>query len=188
MHDFEFTIVGAGIVGLAIARKLAIKKKNVLVIEKNNSFGEENSSRNSGIIHAGIYYNKDSLKSKFCINGNKLLYQYARERGIKHANCTKLIVSSDKIEDERLLKLKKNAELCGVNLKLLEKKDVKKIEPEVLCSTALFSKTTGIIDVHDLMLNFITDIENNNGIINYKSKLSKVLYENDKVFSSFKRN
>ena len=104
MHDFEFTIVGAGIVGLAIARKLAIKKKNVLVIEKNNSFGEENSSRNSGIIHAGIYYNKDSLKSKFCINGNKLLYQYARERGIKHANCTKLIVSSDNIEDERLLK------------------------------------------------------------------------------------
>ena len=174
MYDFEYTIIGAGIIGLAIARKLALEKKNVLILEKNNSFGEENSSRNSGVIHAGIYYNHEILKSRLCVKGNKLLYQYAKERNIKHSNCTKLIISNSEAENSKLLTIKHNAELCGVRLKLLEKKIVKQIEPEVECNLALLSKTTGIIDVHDLMLNFIIDIERNKGLINYRSEVSKI--------------
>ncbi len=182
MYDFEFTIIGAGIVGLAIARKLALKKKNVLVLEKNNTFGEENSSRNSGVIHAGIYYDHKTLKSILCVKGNKLLYRYAQERNIKYSNCCKLIISNNEAEDSRLLSIKNNAELCGVKLKLLKKKVVEKIEPEINCNSALLSKTTGIIDVHNLMLNFIIDIEKNKGIINYKSKVSKIQKKKNKIY------
>ncbi len=186
MYDFEYTIIGAGIIGLAIARKLALEKKNVLILEKNNSFGEENSSRNSGVIHAGIYYNHEILKSRLCVKGNKLLYQYAKERNIKHSNCTKLIISNSEAENSKLLTIKHNAELCGVRLKLLEKKIVKQIEPEVECNLALLSKTTGIIDVHDLMLNFIIDIERNKGLINYRSEVSKIQKKKNKIYFHLK--
>lgn len=181
MYDFEITIVGAGVIGLAIARSLALKKKNVLVLDKNNSFGEENSSRNSGVIHAGIYYKKDSLKSNLCISGNKLLYNFAKERNISFSNCTKIIISTNKHEDEKLLQVKNHAEQCGVKLKLLKKNDIKKIESQLYCSSGLLSERTGIIDVHELMNNFIIDIENNNGIINYNSHVSKIKADEYKV-------
>ena len=105
--DFEVTIIGAGVIGLSIAKALSKKKINTVVIEKNHSFGEETSSRNSGVIHAGIYYPKSSKKSEFCKQGNKLLYKYLKERKIDFLNCGKLIVASNEQENDLLLKLKK---------------------------------------------------------------------------------
>lgn len=181
MNDFECTIIGAGVVGLAVARKLSQKNLNVLVLEKNKSFGEENSSHNSGVIHAGIYYKKDSLKSKFCIPGNELLYKYAKERNIRYNKCGKLIVACNLEELVELKKIEKNAKNNGIFLKQLNSNDVRKIEPEIVCESALFSKNTGIIDVYDLMLNFVVDIENNGGIISYNSQLLKAELMNNSL-------
>ena len=102
MTDFQITIIGAGIVGLAVARELSLSGKKVLVIEKNTSFGQENSSRNSGVIHAGLYYPYKSLKNKFCMAGNNSLYAYAKERSINYQNCGKIIVTSSKDEEHKL--------------------------------------------------------------------------------------
>ena len=104
--DFECVVVGAGIIGLSIARSFSKRGVNVLVLEKNKKFGEETSSRNSGVIHAGIYYPKGSLKSLFCKKGNEELYKYARKRKIKINKCQKLIVSCSKSDEIILNKIK----------------------------------------------------------------------------------
>ena len=100
--DFDCTIVGAGVVGLAIASVLSRKKISILVLEKNNSFGEHNSSRNSGVIHAGIYYPENSLKAKLCKIGNKMIYKYAKERGVNVLNRGKLIISKNINEEKKI--------------------------------------------------------------------------------------
>ena len=125
--DFDVTIIGAGVIGLSIARALSEKKLNTVVIEKNPSFGEETSSRNSGVIHAGIYYPRSSKKSEFCKQGNKLLYKYIKERKIDFHNCGKLIVASNERENDLLLKLKKNAQDIGTDLNYLNKKETNEI-------------------------------------------------------------
>ena len=102
MVDFEVTVIGGGVVGLSIARELSLSGKKVLVIEKNSSFGQENSSRNSGVIHAGIYYPHNSFKNRFCAAGNVSLYSYAKERGIEFSNCGKIIVATSKKEEKKL--------------------------------------------------------------------------------------
>ena len=183
MFDFECTIVGAGVVGLAVARSIGIKNRRVLILEKNTSFGEENSSRNSGVIHAGIYYPRNSLKSKFCIEGKKKLYKYAKERSIDYNNCGKILIANNNVENKKLEQIKDFAEKSGITLKKLNFNDIKKIEPEIQCKNGLLSKTTGIIDSHGLMTNFITDIEQKKGIISYKSKISSInLKENHVEF------
>ena len=172
MVDFEVTIIGGGVVGLSIARELSSLGRKVLVIDKNSSFGQENSSRNSGVIHAGIYYPQGSFKNKFCSTGNKTLYSYAKERGIRFLNCGKIIVATRKEEEKKLNQIVLNAERNGLFLKKLTKTQLKEYEPELVGETGLLSKTTGIIDIHDLMLNFITDIENNNGLVRFNSEFS----------------
>jgi len=188
--DFECVVIGAGIVGLAVARRLSFNFREVLVLEKNKTFGLENSSRNSGVIHAGIYYKKKSLKSIFCKKGNEALYKYACERKIDHNKCGKLIIAQNESEDRQLLKLKKNATQNGVSLKKLNKNQISMLEPELKCFSALYSPTTGIIDINSVMLNFVADIENNNGRIVYNNKikyLSKhqntIKFTNDKKTS-----
>ncbi len=183
MVDFEATKIGAGVIGLSIARELSKCGKKVLVIEKNKSFGEENSSRNSGVIHAGIYYNENTLKDKWCAKGNSSLYSYAQERKINFIKCGKLIVACNSHEKSQLIKIKENAERNNIKVKLLSKKKIKKLEPKLNVEDALLSENSGIIDVHGLMINFVTDIENAGGIINYNSKFS--FSENSKNFISF---
>ena len=129
--DFEVTIIGAGVIGLSIAKALSKKKINTVVIEKNHNFGEETSSRNSGVIYAGIYYPKFSKKSAFCKQGNKLLYKYLKERKIGFLNCGKLIVASNQQENDLLLKLKKNAQEIGTDLIYLNKKETVKTLNEI---------------------------------------------------------
>ena len=172
MVDFEVTVIGGGVVGLSIARELSLSGKKVLVIEKNSSFGQENSSRNSGVIHAGIYYPHYSFKNKFCATGNKSLYSYAKERGIGFSNCGKIIVSTSKEEGKKLNQIILNAERNGLILEKLSQKQLKELEPELVGEVGLLSRTTGIIDIHDLMLNFTADIENNGGLVSFNSEFS----------------
>ena len=172
MVDFEITIIGGGVVGLSVARELAISGKKVLVIEKNNSFGQENSSRNSGVLHAGIYYLHNSFKNKFCAAGNANLYTYAKERGISFSNCGKIIVATRKNEEIKLNQILSNAEKNDLKLEKLSKKQLKEHEPDLIGESGLFSRTTGIIDIHNLMLNFVGDIENNGGFISFNSEFS----------------
>ena len=151
MIDFEVTIIGAGIIGLSIARELSQNGKNVLVVEKNKSFGEENSSRNSGVIHAGIYYKKETFKDKLCAKGNLSLYSYARERNINFIQCGKLIVACNSNERDQLLKIQINAERNNIKLQKLSKKLVQEFEPNLHVEEALLSDRTGVIDVHELI-------------------------------------
>ena len=179
--DFDCTIIGAGVVGLAIGSYFSQKKRKVLVIEKNKTFGEENSSRNSGVIHAGIYYPNNSLKAKLCKIGNKMIYKYAKKKKINHLSCGKFIISQNKSEEKKLFEIKKNAQENGVNLIYLDKREVKKIEPNVTCYSALLSKSSGIIDVHDLMSNLIIDIEKNKGQIVYNQEVNFIEQLDSKV-------
>ena len=164
-------MVGAGVVGLSIARSLSESGFQVTVLESNSIFGQETSSRNSGVIHAGIYYSPKSLKAIFCKQGNNALYEYALKRNIKFKKCGKIIFARNYKETDKLFKLQKNAKKNNVVLKYINLQELKLIEPDLDCHSALLSDSTGIIDVHDLMLNFIVDIEKNNGKIVYNCKV-----------------
>ena len=172
--DFEVTVIGAGVIGLSIARKMCKKNFNTILIEKNKSFGKETSSRNSGVIHAGIYYTKSSKKYNFCKTGNKLLYKYIKEKKIDHLKCGKLIVASCKSEDGLLQDIKKNASKNGINLIYYNRKQTIKIEPQLNVYSSLFSPTTGTLDVHQFMLNLENDIINNKGLITYNSEVEEI--------------
>ena len=141
MVDFEVTVIGGGVVGLSIARELSSSGRKVLVIDKNSSFGQENSSRNSGVIHAGIYYPQGSFKNKFCSTGNKTLYSYAKERGIRFLNCGKIIVATRKEEEKKLNQIVLNAERNGLILKKLTKTQLK--EYETKCGPISDDKSPG---------------------------------------------
>ena len=188
MVDFEVTVIGGGVVGLSIARELSISGKKVLVIDKNSSFGQENSSRNSGVIHAGIYYPHNSFKNKFCSAGNLSLYSYAKERGIGFSNCGKIIIATRKEEEIKLNQIIFNAERNGLTLEKLKKKQLKELEPELIGEVGLISRTTGIIDIHDLMLNFVTDIENNGGLVSFHSEFSHSINKSNHISFFLKKD
>jgi L-2-hydroxyglutarate oxidase LhgO len=152
MEEADVTIIGAGVVGLAIADTLSQSGRDVTVIEKNTTFGQETSSRNSEVIHGGLYYPKESLKFKTCLRGNRLLYSFTAKHGIPHKKLGKLIVASGREEVAKLNSLYKNASDCGVRgLKLLEEAEIKKIEPGIKAEWALLSPETGILDTHNFM-------------------------------------
>ena len=163
MERVDITIIGAGVVGLAVARALSKLGKNIIVIEKNSSFGQETSSRNSEVIHAGIYYPKESLKSKTCINGKDLLYDFCKANNIPHKKLGKLIVATEKNEVTKLNAVYNNALQCGLtNLRILKKREIIKLEPDVDAETAIFSPDTGIMNSHSLMKCLFKEAKNNN--------------------------
>ena len=152
MEKVDILIVGAGVIGLAAAYALSGRNKEIMVIDRNTSFGQEASSRNSEVIHAGIYYPKGSLKAQTCIRGKELLYDLCKKNNIGHKKLGKLIIASNKDEALALDDLCKNAVSCSVkNLKFLDKKDIKKLEPDIRAEKALFSPDSGIMDTHGLM-------------------------------------
>jgi L-2-hydroxyglutarate oxidase LhgO len=156
----QVVIVGAGVVGLACARAFARAGREVIVIEKNKAFGQETSSRNSEVIHAGIYYPAGSLKAKFCVQGRQQLYGFCREFGVAFNPCGKLIVatSADQVQD--LEKIKARALANGVDdLVWLSATQAKAMEPQLQCIAALLSPSTGIVDSHGLMLALLGDAE-----------------------------
>lgn len=173
--DVDITIIGAGVVGLAIAENLSGQFSNVFLIEKHNTFGQETSSRNSEVIHAGIYYPKDSLKSKLCIEGKSLLYDFCRKYDIPFNNCGKLIVATTKEEITIIESIRQTAIINGVNdLTIIERNQIAEMEPEIYALKAILSPSTGIIDTHSLMKQFETNIVNNGGQIVYGSEVTGI--------------
>ena len=153
-------VIGAGVIGLAIARQLALAGREVLLLEVNGSIGMETSSRNSGVIHAGIYYPPDSLKARCCVLGNQLLYDYCEKKHVSHARCGKLIIASSADQQERLKALQHNAINSGVDdLIWLDQAQVHKLEPHIRAVAGLLSPSTGVVDVHELMLALLADLE-----------------------------
>jgi len=148
----DITIIGAGVIGLAIAAQVAGHNKAVYVLEKNERFGQEISSRHSGVIHSGIYYPYGSLKAKLCVEGNRLLYELCRKHGIDHKKLGKLIVAASDEETGQLQELQERGRRNGAEgLKIISRRELKKLEPNVEGVAALLSPSTGIIDSHALM-------------------------------------
>src|SRR3989339_1429223 len=146
METVNIVIIGAGVVGLAIAEELSKKYKEIVVLEKHNSFGQETSSRNSEVIHAGIYYPKDTLKAKLCVEGRALLYEICQKYNIPFKKIGKLIVASEEDEIPPLEELFKKGKDNGVDdLRLINIGDLKKMEPNVNGVVALYSPSTGIV-------------------------------------------
>lgn len=151
--DFDAIVIGAGVIGLAIARNLAMAGHQVLVLEKAPRAGTETSSRNSEVIHAGLYYPTNSLKARFCTEGRQQLYAFCAEHGVASRRVAKLIVAATDSEAAALKKIQSQAIANGVNdLEWLNAAEVSTLEPEIRCSAALLSPSTGILDVHGFML------------------------------------
>jgi L-2-hydroxyglutarate oxidase LhgO len=150
--EVDVLIIGAGVVGLAIAAELSQTNKNVFVFEKNRTFGLETSSHNSEVIHAGMYYPENSFKAKFCVRGNALLYEICRSFNINHKQTGKLIIAADDVEAKEIEKLYHQGLKNGVaGLKILNRDDIKRMEPNVNAAAALFSPATGVIDSYSLL-------------------------------------
>ncbi|XP_050233685.1 L-2-hydroxyglutarate dehydrogenase, mitochondrial isoform X2 [Mercurialis annua] len=163
----ECVVIGAGIVGIAIARELSLRGKQVLVLESAKSFGSGSSSRNSQVIHAGIYYPPSSFKALFCVQGRNLLYQYCSRNGIPHKQTGKLIVATSPCEIPKLHTLMDRAARNGVSgLRMLDGFEAMRLEPQLRCLQALFSPLSGIVDAHSLMLSLLGEAES------YKTTLS----------------
>ena len=154
-NEIDVIIIGAGVVGLAIAAELSRKNKNIFVFEKNLTFGQETSSRNSEVIHAGMYYPENSLKAKFCVSGNHLLYEFCEKYKINHKRLGKLIVAADDAETKAVEGLYRQGLKNGINdLQMLTCDEIKLLEPNVEVIAGLLSPSTGVIDSHDLMKTF----------------------------------
>jgi L-2-hydroxyglutarate oxidase LhgO len=155
VSDVDTIIIGAGVVGLACAAVLSARGDSVLVIEQHSAPGQETSSRNSGVIHAGLYYPKESLKARLCVRGRELLYKRAAERGIAHKKLGKLVIATDEQEVPKLAALAETARNNGApGLIWLERAEVAKREPHVRAQAALFSPETGIVDAHELVADY----------------------------------
>jgi len=161
VDEVECIVVGAGVIGLAVARALALAGREVIVLDAASGIGTETSSRNSEVIHAGIYYPADSLMARFCVAGRRMLYAYCREKGVPHRNCGKLIVATNAEEDAMLAGIQRRAEANGVEgMRVLTAAEAIGMEPNLRCTSALHSPATGIIDSHAYMLALQGDAEN----------------------------
>ena len=170
MDEFDCAVIGAGVVGLAVARALALQGREVIVLESEGAIGTGTSSRNSEVIHAGIYYPQGSLKAQLCVEGKQRLYAYAEERGLPHRRCGKLIVATSAAQVGQLEAIAAKARANGVDdLVLLSRTQARAMEPALECLAALHSPSTGIVDSHALMLSLQGDLEHAGGVLALKS-------------------
>jgi L-2-hydroxyglutarate oxidase LhgO len=166
-------VVGAGVVGLAVARALASRGREVVVLESEAHIGTGVSSRNSGVIHAGIYYENGSLKARMCVQGKHALYRFCEEHGVSHARTGKLIVATDPTQLPALEQLHERARGNGVDdLEYLTPDRVEELEPVVRCAGALLSPSTGIVDAHEYMLALQGDAERHGAVIALGTELA----------------
>lgn len=170
VDSVDAVVIGAGVIGLAVARALAEAGRQVVVIESEDAIGTGTSSRNSEVIHAGIYYPRDSLKARYCVEGRERLYPYCEARGVGHRRCGKLIVATHESQIAGLEELELKARTNGVDdIRWMEGKDAMAMEPALSCVAALVSPSTGIIDSHGLMLAYQGDAEDAGAMIAFKS-------------------
>jgi len=185
-YKFDAIIIGAGIVGLAIAHKLREKFDFILLVEKEDSFGKHISSRNSEVIHSGIYYEPGSLKAKLCVKGNQKLVEYAQSNNIDHKICGKLVVVSDTKELQQLEILMNNGIQNSVEgLEIITSTDVSKREPLIHSAGALWVPSAGIIDSHALMQRIEYQFKSQNGVVVYNSEVTGIQHQNDNYSVSF---
>ncbi len=175
-------VIGAGVVGLAVARALALTGREVIVLEEADAIGTHTSSRNSEVIHAGIYYPPGSLKASCCVTGKQLLYRYCEARGIAHRRCGKLIVATESAQLAALQRIQAQAAANGVDdLRLLTQAEAIAMEPALRCVAALFSPSTGIIDSHGLMLAYQGEAEDRGAMLAPRSPVTGGAIETDGI-------
>ncbi|TPI09452.1 NAD(P)/FAD-dependent oxidoreductase [Mesorhizobium sp. B4-1-3] len=172
MEQIDCIIAGAGVIGLAIARKLAALGLETLIVEAADAIGTETSSRNSEVIHAGIYYPQGSLKARLCVAGRDMLYRYCAERSIPHRRSGKLIVTTDVTQEPVLATIRANAAACNVeDLHFLAAEEAQALEPALHCTAALLSPSTGIVDSHGLMLALLGDAEESGAVLSLNTRI-----------------
>ena len=182
--DVETMIVGAGVVGLAIARALAQAGHEVMVAERHDLIGSETSSRNSEVIHAGIYYPKDSLRARYCVDGKHQLYRFCEENGVDHARCEKLIVAANDAQLDRLDAIKATAAANGVDdLERLSGAEAMRLEPAVACAGALRSPSTGLVDTHGFMVALEGHAEAHGGQVALQTDITAIEAQGDGTFA-----
>lgn len=172
MDKIDCVVIGAGVVGLAIARALVLTGREVLVLEECNAIGTKTSSRSSEVIHAGIYYPLGSLKANLCVRGKQLLYDYCQARGVPYKKCGKLIVATNPSQVNQLKSIYDRAKANGVDdIVALDENQARALEPALHCLAALNSQSTGIVDSHALMISFLGDMENAVGVLALNSPI-----------------
>jgi len=155
MEKVDVVVVGAGVVGLAIASEIAREDREIYVLEKETAYGQATSSRNSEVIHAGIYYPKGSLKAELCVEANPVIYEICREHNVPHSRVGKIIVANGEEEVKQIEGILKNATDCGArDLEMIDEDKINELEPNVKADAAILSPTTGIVDAHGLMDHF----------------------------------
>jgi L-2-hydroxyglutarate oxidase LhgO len=180
MEKVNITIIGAGVIGLSVAAELARLNQDIVIVEKYPSFGQETSSRNSEVIHAGIYYPLDSLKLKTCLEGNLLLYEFCQGHNIPFKRSGKLIIAINKEEEKDLERLFKRGRENGVeDLERLPNSRLHALEPYIKAEAALFSPSTGIFDTHSYMKQLAASFKKDGGQIAYNTELTKITKIND---------
>ena len=175
MNEVDCIVIGAGVIGLAVARALSRGGREVIILESERHFGMHTSSRNSEVIHAGIHYEPNSLKARMCVAGRDLLYRYCDERGIPHRRCGKFTVATADTQLATLEKIEANARANGVfDLEWLDRRQARSAEPELECVRALSSPSTGIVDSHSFMQSLLADAESNGANIAYDTTVSSL--------------
>lgn len=176
----ECAVIGAGAIGLAVSRALAKQGREVVILESENAIGTGTSSRNSEVIHAGIYYPEGSLKATLCVEGKKLLYSYCPKHGIGFKRCGKLIVATNETQIDILENLEKKARVNGVeDLVWLNQQQLKELEPNLKSVCALLSPSTGIIDTHGLMLAYLGEAEAGGAMVAYNTPVIGGIIDNE---------
>jgi L-2-hydroxyglutarate oxidase LhgO len=182
MDRVDAVVIGAGVVGLAVARALVTAGRAVVILEAEDAIGTHTSSRNSEVIHAGIYYPQDSLKARTCVEGRERLYAYCAERGVPHRRCGKLIVATDAAQLEELEGIRRKAHANGVtDVVPVSPMEALAMEPELQCVAALHSPSTGIIDSHALMHAFLGDAERAGAMLALKCPLTNGVVRADGI-------
>lgn len=172
MDRVDCVVIGAGVIGLAVAREMALQGRETILLERESAFGTISSARNSEVIHAGIYYPKDSLKAKLCVEGNRLLYEYCRTHHVSTQPYGKFIVASDESQLDALQAILYKAQQNQVpEIKLITGEQAESMEPDLQCAAAVLSSTTGIVDSHGFMLSLLGGFEDAGGMIAYQSPL-----------------
>ena len=173
MEKIDCAVIGAGVIGLAVARLLAQSGREVIILEACDRFGSGISARNSEVLHAGIYYPQGSLKARLCIKGRDMLYDYCEQRGIGHSRCGKLIVATSEAQRPDLMNIAARASSNGVaGIQALTRGEAQALEPALECVAALLSPSTGIIDSHALMLSLLGDAESAGAVLALQSPVT----------------